>query len=416
MEATIDIRKLKYKLILVTASGKQLDVTQAAESIGWEEGDAELAQRIGFTLHNTKYGGSQLSSLAQPGSIVAIIADWGTSSEEVARGTIEEWEPGHVGSGSTTFDVLAYDELFNLQQSQDNRYYSAGTGTKAAITGIFNDWGVPIEKYDGPDVAHAKTPFKNEYLSNILIQLLDDAAKKGGAKCIIRASKGKVSVIPKGSNKTIYHFDEDTNATLTRDKISTVDLVTRVKVVGKEDSEGRQPVEAVIDGLTQHGIRQRIQNRAEDDTLANAKSAAQEILDVQGKPTRTIVLEAPDVPMIRKGDKIHAKAGTLNGYYITKSVRHDAANRSMTMELEPEEVSAPPQSGAAAPAAASTTFNKGDSVILNGAVYSDSYGNGKGKTFTNRSCKITIKVDTTRPCPYHVDGIGWVKPNTITKA
>ena len=88
----------------------------------------------------------------------------------------------------------------------------------------------------------------------------------------------------------------------------------------------------------------------------------------------------------------------------------------MTMELEPEEVSAPPQSGAAAPAAASTTFNKGDSVILNGAVYSDSYGNGKGKTFTNRSCKITIKVDTTRPCPYHVDGIGWVKPNTITKA
>lgn len=417
MEATIDIRKLKYKLILVTTTGKQLDISQAAESIGWEEGDAELAQRIGLTLHNTKYGGSQLSSIAQPGSIVAIIADWGTSSEEVARGTIEEWEPGHVGSGSTTFEVLAYDELFNLQQSQDNRYYSAGTGTKAAITGIFNDWGVPIEKYNGPDVAHAKTPFKNEYLSNILIQLLDDAVKKGGAKCIIRASKGKVSVIPKGSNTTIYHFDEDTNATLARDKISTVDLVTRVKVVGKEDSDGRQPVEAVIDGLTQHGIRQRIQNRSEDDSLASAKSAAQEILDTQGKPTRTIVLESPDVPMIRKGDKIHAKAGTLNGYYITKSVRHDAANRSMSMELEPEEVSkaAPAQSGSAA-SAVDTTFNKGDSVILNGAVYVDSYGNGKGKTFTNRSCKITIKVDTARPCPYHVDGIGWVKPNTITKA
>ena len=414
MAATIDISKLKYKLILVTATGKQLDITKVSEDLGWEEGEAELAMRISFTTHNAKHNGERLSSIAKPGSIVAIIADWGTSSEEVARGTIQEWEPGLEGSLTDTFGVLAYDELLNLQQSQDNRYYSAGTGTKAAITGIFKDWGVPVEKYDGPDVAHAKTLYKNEFLSDICIQLLEDAAKKGGQKCVIRSNKGKVSVIPKGSNKTIYHFDEDTNATLTRDKISTVDLITRVKVVGKEDSEGRQPVEAVLDGLTQYGIRQSIQNRSEDDTLAAAKSAAQDTLDEFGKPTRTIVLEAPDVPTIRKGDKIHVKAGTLNGYYITKSVRHDAANRSMSMEIEPEEVlSAKSQTGSTS---GSSTFNKGDSVILNGAVYVDSYGNGKGRTFSNRKCKITIKVDTSRPCPYHVDGIGWVKPSTITKA
>jgi hypothetical protein len=407
----IDISKLKYRLIIVTAAGKQLDITQATEKLGWEEGDAELAQRIGFTVHNTKYGGSQLSSLAQPGCIVAVIADWGTSSE-VARGTIEEWEPAHVGSGSSTFDVLAYDELFNLQQSQDNRYYSAGTSTKTAITGIFNDWGVPIEKYNGPNVSHAKTLFKNEYLSDMLMQLLDDAAKKGAGKHIIRASKGKVSVIPKGSNTTIYHFDEDTNATIARDKISTVDMVTRVKVVGKEDSEGRQKVEATLNGQTKYGIRQRILTRVEDDSLATAKSAAQEILDEQGKPTRTIILEGPDVPTIRRGDLVHVKAGTLNGYYLTKSVRHDAASRSMSMELELREE----PKVKTAPKTSSTTFNKGDSVILNGAVYRDSYGTGKGMTFSGRKCKITIKVDTSRPCPYHVDGIGWVKPNTITKA
>ncbi len=412
----IDITKLKYKFIITTETGKQLDVSQAAKDIGWEEGDAELAMRIGATLHNTKFEGKQLSSLAKLGCVVAVIADWGSASEEVARGRIEEWDPGHIGSSLTTFEILAYDELFNLQQSQDNRYYSAGTGTKAAITGIFKDWGIPVEKYDGPDVAHAKTPFKNEYLSDILIQLLDDAAKKGAPKCIIRANKGKVSVLPKGSNKTVYHFNEDTNATLVTDKISTVNLITRVKVVGKENSEGRQAVEAVLDGQTEHGIRQKIQIRAEDDSLATAKSAAQELLDEEGKPTRTIMLESPDVPMIRKGDKIHVKAGTLNGYYITKSVRHDAATRTMTMELEPEEASGGiTQSGSAA-SIASGIFNKGDSVILNGPVYVDSYGNGKGKTFTNRKCKITLKVDTKRPCPYHVDAIGWVKPNTITKA
>lgn len=361
------------------------------------------------------YGGSRISSLAQPGCIVVIIADWGTASEEVARGTIVEWEPDLKGSGSSTFDVTAYDELFNLQQSQDNRYYAAGTGTKSAITAIFTDWGIPVEKYDGPDVAHAKTLFKGEYLSDILLQLLDDAAKKGAAKCVIRATKGKVSVLPKGSNKTIYHFDEDTNVTVSRDKISTANLVTRVKVVGKEDSEGRQPVEAVLDGLTQYGIRQRIHNRPEDDSLATAKAAAQEVLDEQGNPTRDLVLEAPDVPPIRKGDKIHVKAGTLNGYYIVKAVRHNAANRSMSMELETE-TAVKAATATAQTATSSGELNKGDSVILNGAVYGDSYGNAKGKTFTNKKGTITIKVDTSRPCPYHIDAIGWVYPNTITKA
>lgn len=406
-------------MILVTSSGKQIDVTQAAESIGWEEGDAELAMRISITLYNITYEGKKLSSIAQPGCIVVIISDWGTGSEEVARGTIVEWEPGEIGNTASTFEIMAYDELFNLQQSQDNRYYSAGTGTKSAIMGIFNEWGVPVEKYDGPDVAHAKTPFKNEFLSDIILQLLDDAAKKGGPKCIVRATKGKVSVLPKGSNKTIYHFDEDTNATLVRDKISIADLVTRVKVVGKEDSEGRQPVEAVLDGQTKYGIRQRIYNRSEDDTLATAKSAAQEMLNEQGKPARTITLEAPDVPTIRKGDKIHVKAGTLNGYYIIKAIRHDAASKSMTMDLEDEADNTTRATTAQATTAAASSygeFNKGDIVILNGPVYRDSYGNGQGKTFTNRKCTITIKVDTSRPCPYHVDAIGWVKPSSITKA
>lgn len=363
------------------------------------------------------YGGSRISSLAQPGCVVAIIADWGAASEEVARGTIVEWEPDLKGSGSSTFDVTAYDELFNLQQSQDNRYYAAGTGTKSAIMAIFTDWGIPVEKYDGPDVAHAKTLFKSEYLSDIILQLLDDAAKKGAAKCVIRATKGKVSVLPKGSNKTIYHFDEDTNATVARDKISTANLVTRVKVVGKEDGEGRQPVEAVLDGLTQYGIRQRIYIRPEDDSLATAKSAAQEILDEQGNLTRDLTLEGPDVPPVRKGDKIHVKAGTLNGYYIVKAVRHNAANRSMSMEIEPEAaVKVATATAQTTQAATSGEFNKGDSVILNGAVYGNSYGNAKGKTFTNRKGTITIKVDTSRPCPYHIDAIGWVYPNTITKA
>lgn len=409
----IDITKLKYKLILITEKGEQIDITEVTRELGWEEGHGELAMRIGASIHNKEHKGTPLSSLAKLGCMVAVIADWGDNKEEVARGRIEEWDPRSSGRESS-LDILAYDELFNLQQSQDNRYYSAGTGTKSAINSIFKDWGIPLGKYEGPDVSHAKTLFKNDYLGDIIADLLDDAEKKGGPECIIRANKGKVDVLRKGSNKDIYHFNEDSNLVLSNDKMSTVNLVTRVKIVGKEDKDGRQKAEATLDGLTEHGIRQRIQVRQEDDSLSTAKSTAQKLLDEEGKPERTITLQAPDVPTIRKGDKIHVKAGTLDGYFIVKAVRHDATSKLMNLEIEPEKEEKPKT--AEKKAADSGSFEKGDNVILNGAVYRDSYGKGKGRTFSNHKGKITIKVDTKRPCPYHVDHIGWVYPNTISKA
>jgi hypothetical protein len=409
----IDVKKLKYQFIGISEDGTQLDITGATEDQGWEEGEGELAMRVSLTVHNTKYNGKYLSDILKPGCIIAVVADWGDGTEEVARGSIVDWDTSNQSS-KDTFSILAYDELFNLQDSQDNRYITAGTGTKAALTAIFSDWGIPVGEYKGPDVPHAKTPFKNEYISDMIEQLLDDAVKQGAEKCIIRASKGTVSVLPEGGNDTIYHFDEDGSIEVTKDKVSIQGLITRVKVVGKEDSEGRQAVEAIVDGQTRFGTRQRIYNRQENDSLATAKAAAQKIISDSEADTRSTTIQGPDVPTIRKGDKIHVTGRTLDGYYIVLSVQHNAASCSMTMGIKPFEET--PKQPEQAQEPASTDFNKGDKVILNGAVYRDSYGTGKGKTFSGRTCTITIKVDTSRPCPYHVDGIGWVYPNTITKA
>ena len=361
----IDVSKIKYQLLLVTESGKEIDITGATEDLGWEEGEAELALRTSFTMANTTYNGQLLSSLAKPGCIIAIIADWGTGKEEVARGKIAEWDPQFSGSGNIV-GITAYDDLINLQASQDNRYYSAGTGTKSAITAIFTDWGIPVGEYKGPDVAHAKTLFKAEYLSDIIIQLLDDAKKKGGASCTVRSAKGKVSVLPEGSNTTIYHFTEDKNVELARDMMSITTLVTRVKVVGKEDAEGKQAVEAVVDGLTNYGIRQQIYVRDEDDTLATATAAAQDIIDTVGKPDRVRTINAPDIPIIRKGDKVHIQAGTLNGYYIVKAIQHNASSAIMSMDIKEAETakSTPASAGQAAPA--TTGLKVGDLVEIIG--------------------------------------------------
>ena len=66
---------------------------------------------------------------------------------------------------------------------------------------------------------------------------------------------------------------------------------------------------------------------------------------------------------------------------------------------------------------AAAVFSVGDRVILNGAIYADSYGSGKGRTFQNRVYTVTKITDLTRSCPYLLDnGLGWVPKDSIRKA
>jgi len=409
----LDLSNVSYRVVLVPESGSQLNITKTVESLGWEENERELAMRINITLKNQKYNDQYISSIAKPNCMIGIFAECGSTNDEVGRGTIVNWETA-TSVAKDEFTLTCYDNLFNLQKSQDYVYHSAGVGTKTVIMGIFDDWSVPVETYEGPNETHAKLVYKSETLSDIILDVLDDAVKKGAEKCIVRSSKGKVSVLPKGSNKIVYHFGED-NSVLTKNKLSTADLITRVKVIGQEDDDGKSSVEALIDGKTEYGIRQKIYVRDKDDSIDAAKKSAQEIIDEKGDAEETRTVQSPDVPFVRKGDLVHVTAGTLDGYYYVDGIQHDADTGKMTMNLGSVEKST---SSAAASTTenASTEFNKGDKVILNGAVYLDSYGTGKGKTFTNYTGTITIKVDTSRKCPYHIDGLGWVYPDTIKKA
>lgn len=328
----IDVSKIAYKIYLLRENGEQLNITDAATNVGWEENEGELAQRVSLTLANIMHKGQRLSSIAKPNCYLIVKAEIGGTEDEVARGKIVEWTPSRSGS-TDDVSLMAYDELYDLQASQDNRYVSAGVSTKTVMNEIFSDWGIPVEKYEGPENATGKTTFKNEYLSDILLELLETAHKHGARDCIIRANKGKVSVVPKGDNTIVYCFEEEKNLELTEYKISTGEMVTVVKVVATEDEDGRQAVEAIINGKTEYGKRQRIYVRDDDDTMATATAAAKEILEEEGNPKETIAVKAPDIPSIRKGDKIKITTRFYNGYALVLSISHNASNRSMSMEL-----------------------------------------------------------------------------------
>ena len=67
----------------------------------------------------------------------------------------------------------------------------------------------------------------------------------------------------------------------------------------------------------------------------------------------------------------------------------------------------------------SAGFSVGDSVILNGYLYVDSYASIKGKYMTNKKAKITKIAPNSnlRKAPYLLDnGLGWVRAADIKRA
>lgn len=327
----IDVSKIKYALYLVTGSGKTFKITELQQGLSWEENPGELAVRLQSILKNQVFEGTKISTMAALGAKLAVFCDWGSGEQEVFRGDIFNWNDKN--SLKKELNLTAYDNLIRIQKSKDYRYYSAGTSSKTIILDIFRDWGVPVARYEGPDIAMGKKVFKGDTLANMIFEVLDDAKKKGAGKYVVRSNKGKVEILPRGSNSLIYCFREN-NTVMTDDKMDIENLVTRVKIIGSENKDERAPVEAVVDGKTEFGILQDIVHRSQDDSLATAKSSAQDILDERGKPKRVTTLESPDLPFIRAGDRIHVQAGNLNGYYYIIGIQHDATNRTMTMEVE----------------------------------------------------------------------------------
>ena len=411
----IDISKIKYRLVVMTENKKQYNIKEFVEDLGWEENDGELAVRISFTAKNEKTSAGLISSLAKPGCLIGVFATDGSIDEEVARGYVTDWKPLLSGSKDKV-DITCYDELYNLEESQDLIYYSSGIGTKSAITQIFDNWQIPTEKYDGPDVTHGKLAYKTESLADVLLDILDDAKKKGGGDAFIRAAKGKVSVLQWGSNKTVYHFEVD-NTKQVSHKMSTSGMITRVKVIGQEDDDGRSSVEAVVNGQTKFGIRQKIYVRGKDDSVSDAQSAAQDIINDKGQVDEEIKVQSPDIPFVRKGDLVHITAGTLNDYYFVKGIRHDADSMSMTMDLKKAVAEPVVQNHQSAP----KSYNVGDIVNFKGGThYVSSYPDAKGYNARAGKAKITIKNGSGKAHPWHLIHVdsgsnvyGWVDDGTF---
>lgn len=399
----IDLNDVTYRLVVMDEKGNQFNIKEYVQDLGWEEPDGEIATRISFTARNDTTSRGQLSSIIKSGCLVGIFAHAGSKDDEVARGYVVDWNP-RLTNPLNNLTCKCYDGLYNLTESQDNKFYQEGTGTKTIITGILDDWEVPLGSYQGPDVSHAKITYKSESLADIITDTLDDAYRKGGTKCFLQERKGKAYILPYATNNDQYHVDVDSVISINH-KISTDGLVTRVKIIGQADDDGQQATVATLNGKTSYGIRQKIVVQDKDDTEGKAQKDAQSILNDNGEPIETIEVQTPDIPFVHKGDVIHVQGAALSGYYYILGVSHDVDAGKMTLSLHVPFKEPEPQSTGQT---TKKTYNVGDIVNFHGGThYVSSYPGAKGYSVKAGQAKITKKNGSGKAHPWHLITTNW---------
>ncbi|MDU5949607.1 MAG: hypothetical protein E7L01_09850 [Paenibacillus macerans] len=327
----INISKIKYDIAVLLPQGERLSLTNVANGLSWSEQSGELAVSLQFRILNQKLGDGWLHKKLPLGARTLLRADWGESWQEIHQGIIFDWEYENDSVGS--LNVKSYDNLIYLLRSKDDRYYPNGTKARVIVEDIAKAWNIPIGQNDLPDTALSKQVFRGDTLGAMLDKVLEQVKKRGGGKYVIRASGGKINVLRQGQNKTVYRFEEDIVRRMT-DKQDIEDLVTRVKIIGKENKAGRAPIVATLDGKTEFGILQDVIYREQYDTAAAAKAAAQEVIKERGNPRKRRTIVSPDLPFLRRGDKIFVSAGTIEGHFVVVGIQHDADTRTMTMEVD----------------------------------------------------------------------------------
>ena len=316
----------------VVVGNMKYNISSAVLSIDIGDGEKQVAKQVSIDLMNIQSGDQWLSSIIKPRSRVFLYANDGEKNEEVFRGFV--WGIGtRWGLSDQDLRIKCYDSLIYFQESEESAYFSAGKSTKDILASLCSKWGVSLS-YEYESITHSKLALRGPLTDIIMDDLLDPVKDRTGKKYVLVSEKDVIKVRALGQNTTIYKIVEGQNAVSSSVELNMDGMVTKVVILGKADENDREPVEATVSGDTStYGTLQKLLSRNESTTLAAAKEEAQTIIKESGKPTESYEIEAPDIPWIRKGDKVYVKAGTLNGYYIAIGIERTIDNKKKKMNL-----------------------------------------------------------------------------------
>lgn len=327
-----------YTVVLIDIDGNSYDLSPAILSLSLRETSGQIARTavLKFVNRQIDGNGKLLTSIVRVRCRVFLYANDGERHEEVFRGWV--WDYVYSSNKEKEITLTCYDDLIYLQNSEDNAYFSAGQSTKSICETLCGKWGINLD-YRYESITHGKLPLRGALSDLFLSDILEPVRKQTGKKFVLRADRDTMQILPVGSNDTVYDILTRQNALDTKSDITMDNMVTKIVILGKEDSAGRSKVEATVEGDTKlYGTLQKIETKDEDTSLADTKKEAQETIKEKGRPKASYEVRAVDIPWIRKGDLVQVHAGNLYTEYIVVGTSRDIGKEKiMSLTLEDKE-------------------------------------------------------------------------------
>lgn len=323
-----------YTAYIVSGTVKY-NVTPALIAADRSEAKKEMAQCVTLELANVKVGDKYLSELIQARDRVYLYANDGSKDGEVFRGFV--WTGGGQDSLSDkSFKIKSYDNLIYWQESEASEWFASGMKTETVVKKLCDNWGVKLS-YNYASITHPKLALRGGLSDILMADILDPVKERKGKDYVVTSIKDVLTVSQVGQNQTIYHILEGKNATSASYEYTMNGMITKVVILGKADNDDREPVEGTRSKNTsKYGTLQKIIRRSGDTTLAEVKEEATNLLNENCTPKYSYLVKAPDIPWIRKGDKVYVNAGSIKKKYlivddIDRTV--DNTKKEMTLTL-----------------------------------------------------------------------------------
>lgn len=320
-----------YEVYIINGNTKY-NLTPAVTELDMNDVEKQLSQSVSITVANVKVKGKTLNSILKVRQRVFIYANDGAKKDEVFRGWI--WTRYlQATTDSEEIQLKCYDNLIYLQESEDSLYFASGKKTQDVMNTICKKWGISLN-YTYSSITHSKLVLRGTLSDLFMSDILDLVRDKTGKRYVITSAKDVMYVKEQGTNTKIYDIKAGNNASGTRAEQTMDGMVTKVVILGKADDNDKKPVMATVTGDTStYGTLQKLQDKKEDTSLADAKTEAQNTVKWKGIPSWEYEVKSVDIPWIRKGDLVNVKASGLNGQFIVSGIDRNISNRSKEMVL-----------------------------------------------------------------------------------
>lgn len=329
----MNLLEVEYRVRVRVPNGTRYTLDQmVVDSCNLEENDGEVAARVTFSVRNEKLEDGWLHKHLYVGNYVYIHARVGGPWQEVFRGRVYDWRNSQ---SSQAVEVICYDLNYRYQVSEVNIYRRKNETAANLTKRLIARWkDRVIKQLDGP---FENLPAKAYDSKMTVTEIIEDSIQESKDKdFVIHCIEGEIGIVKKGTNETIYvlgDFLEDLS-----DDHSIRNLVTRVRIYKRNNHEDPAKLAETIDGETKYGVLQRLVY-TDGMTMSEARKEANQILKDEGKVVKNRKIKHPDIPFIKKGDKIRAFGGSVGSKnkpadMIVKNINHDIKNLSMTINTE----------------------------------------------------------------------------------